>query len=181
MGECKELSQHHHPCTREIFDICIWILVCRNGDVAPFLFILISVHQFKLRTGLNRTVENQFFPVPFSSQFGSGKLVQVQFMVWQKVPRTGPNWTSATLHQTWQSISCGRSLFLNFLFSVTLFFFFSHKCLVWSLDISSYIHHDKKMLTSLFNHLLPLMGEVCAASCLTPAVSSWSKRPPSYI
>ena len=74
---------------------CHWAdLACRDWYVALFIF-LISVHRFELRTGLNRTVENRFFPVLFSPQFGSRKLVKVQFTVWQKVPRTGLNWTSS--------------------------------------------------------------------------------------
>jgi hypothetical protein len=64
----------------------VWKWVC-----STFFVFFISVHQFELRTGLNRTVENQFFPILFSSQFGSGKLVKVRFMVQQKVPRTGLN------------------------------------------------------------------------------------------
>jgi hypothetical protein len=40
------------------------IAMCSNGPLAQ---VEISIHQFKLRTRLNRTVENQLFPVLFCS------------------------------------------------------------------------------------------------------------------
>jgi len=47
--------------------------------------------QFKPRTEPNRMGVNQFTPVQFGSQFGSAKLVKVQFAVQQKWLRTELN------------------------------------------------------------------------------------------
>ena len=47
--------------------------------------------QFKLRTELDRIVQNWFYAVLFSSQFSLGNFLEVWFGVQQKVPRTGLN------------------------------------------------------------------------------------------
>ena len=46
---------------------------------------------FELRTELDRTVQNWFYTVLFSSQFSPGQFLEVWFGVQQKVPRTGLN------------------------------------------------------------------------------------------
>jgi len=115
--------------------------------------------QFKLRTELDRTIQNQFYAVQFSSQFGLGNFIEVWFSVQQKVPRTGLNRTLATLIKmsTLGGYAMGTWNYMKFCLSHHIALDPTPKTLVWYIAFTSnFIASGPKYLTGVHHFLKDL-------------------------